>query len=124
MQVDRNEDYAPVKNAPGAASDSPDTACAMVSACHRKWVEVRLVAELRYCCWDVLRHPTPVLLPHALSSPFVSGVPQAAGGSFATSNGVFEVAPSVSYDGEGLHELVSLECPEGGFSLPCELRGR
>lgn len=38
LETLRDEEFAPVKNAPGAPSDSPDTACAMVSALARRWV--------------------------------------------------------------------------------------
>merc|ERR1719163_2684395 len=38
LETLREEEFAPVKNAPGAATDSPDTARAMVSALSRRWV--------------------------------------------------------------------------------------
>eukprot|EP00928_Gymnodinium_smaydae_P031393 TRINITY_DN23050_c0_g1_i1.p1 TRINITY_DN23050_c0_g1~~TRINITY_DN23050_c0_g1_i1.p1 ORF type:complete len:483 (+),score=137.71 TRINITY_DN23050_c0_g1_i1:105-1553(+) len=38
LETSREEEFAPVKNAPGAATDSPDTARAMLSALHRRWV--------------------------------------------------------------------------------------
>merc|ERR1719263_805305 len=38
LETLREEEFAPVKNAPGAATDSPDTARAMVNALSRKWV--------------------------------------------------------------------------------------
>jgi len=37
LEGDRSEDFAPVKNAPGSSTDSPDTARAMVSDLHKKW---------------------------------------------------------------------------------------
>jgi len=39
LETLRDEEFAPVKNAPGAATDSPDTARAMFSALGRKWVQ-------------------------------------------------------------------------------------
>lgn len=39
LETLREEEFAPVKNAPGAATDSPDTARAMVSALSRRWVK-------------------------------------------------------------------------------------
>ena len=36
MEVVREEEFAPVKNAPGAAADSPDTACAAVLRLHAR----------------------------------------------------------------------------------------
>jgi UDP-N-acetylglucosamine/UDP-N-acetylgalactosamine diphosphorylase len=38
-QVERMHEFAPVKNAPGSASDSPDTARAMISAVAKIWLE-------------------------------------------------------------------------------------
>merc|ERR1719263_535868 len=38
LETLREEEFAPVKNAPGSATDSPDTARAMVSALAQKWV--------------------------------------------------------------------------------------
>lgn len=38
MQVDRDNEFAPVKNASGASTDSPDTARAMMSRLSRKWL--------------------------------------------------------------------------------------
>ena len=39
LQVEREGEFAPVKNAPGSATDSPDTARAALMALHRLWVE-------------------------------------------------------------------------------------
>lgn len=38
LEVDRAAEFAPVKNAPGAATDSPDTARAAVLKLHSGWV--------------------------------------------------------------------------------------
>uniref|UniRef100_A0A7R9V7G0 UDP-N-acetylglucosamine diphosphorylase n=1 Tax=Chlamydomonas euryale TaxID=1486919 RepID=A0A7R9V7G0_9CHLO len=79
MEVERAAEFAPVKNAPGSQSDSPDTARAAVLALHRRWVE-------------------------------------AAGGAVVGDGGL-EIAPGVSYAGEGLEAL----CAGGGggaFSSP------
>ncbi len=37
VEVKREEEFAPVKNAPGAKEDSPDTARALVSNLHKSW---------------------------------------------------------------------------------------
>ena len=37
MEVRRDEEFAPVKNAPGSAKDSPDTAKAAVLALHKRY---------------------------------------------------------------------------------------
>lgn len=39
LETFREEEFAPVKNAPGTASDSPDSARSMVNLLCRKWVE-------------------------------------------------------------------------------------
>lgn len=39
MEVAREEQFAPVKNAPGSTVDSPDTARAAVLKLHARWVE-------------------------------------------------------------------------------------
>lgn len=39
LQASRDEEFAPVKNAPGEATDSPDTAREMVNALSRKWIK-------------------------------------------------------------------------------------
>lgn len=38
MQVERTEEFAPIKNATGAPTDSPDTARALINALHRGWL--------------------------------------------------------------------------------------
>lgn len=38
MEVKRDEEFAPVKNAPGSAEDSPDTARALISKLHQNWL--------------------------------------------------------------------------------------
>eukprot|EP00397_Hematodinium_sp_SG-2012_P028603 GEMP01030130.1.p1 GENE.GEMP01030130.1~~GEMP01030130.1.p1 ORF type:complete len:473 (+),score=119.69 GEMP01030130.1:104-1522(+) len=39
IECQRDEEFAPVKNAPGAAEDSPDTARAMLCNLSRRWIE-------------------------------------------------------------------------------------
>jgi UDP-N-acetylglucosamine/UDP-N-acetylgalactosamine diphosphorylase len=36
MEVAREEEFAPVKNAPGSSTDSPDTARAAILAMHKR----------------------------------------------------------------------------------------
>ena len=38
MEVPRDSEFAPVKNGPGSASDSPDTARQAILSLHQKWV--------------------------------------------------------------------------------------
>ncbi|EQC36381.1 hypothetical protein SDRG_06484 [Saprolegnia diclina VS20] len=69
LAATRETEFAPVKNAPGAAVDSPDTARTMISERSKAWVV-------------------------------------AAGGSFTNADGLCEIDPLVSYDGEGLESYV------------------
>lgn len=39
MEVERASQFAPVKNAPGAQVDSPDTACALCLSLHKSWIQ-------------------------------------------------------------------------------------
>jgi len=39
IEVHREDEFAPVKNAPGAAEDSPDTARELMSKLHQRWFE-------------------------------------------------------------------------------------
>ena len=48
LEVRREEEFAPVKNAPGAPSDSPDTARRAILALHQRWVAPELHYILTY----------------------------------------------------------------------------
>lgn len=53
LEVNRSEEFAPVKNAPGSASDSPDTARKYISDLAKKWVTKaggRLVGDSEAIC--------------------------------------------------------------------------
>lgn len=39
LEVDRSEEFAPIKNAPGSAADTPESARALVSALHHRWLQ-------------------------------------------------------------------------------------
>lgn len=39
FEVEREDEFSPVKNAPGAKADSPDTARGIISALHKKWLK-------------------------------------------------------------------------------------
>lgn len=39
LQVARDQEFSPVKNAPGSATDSPETARSALMTLHRSWVE-------------------------------------------------------------------------------------
>ncbi|KEG14115.1 UDP-sugar pyrophosphorylase [Trypanosoma grayi] len=44
MQVDRSEDFAPIKNAEGATSDTPTEAARLTLALHKRWLTAALQA--------------------------------------------------------------------------------
>ncbi len=46
LEVHRHEEFAPVKNAPGSASDSPDTARQAILKLHTKCVSTQTGADL------------------------------------------------------------------------------
>eukprot|EP00271_Cylindrocystis_brebissonii_P005733 TRINITY_DN17960_c0_g3_i1.p1 TRINITY_DN17960_c0_g3~~TRINITY_DN17960_c0_g3_i1.p1 ORF type:complete len:487 (-),score=91.59 TRINITY_DN17960_c0_g3_i1:659-2119(-) len=77
FEVLREEEFSPVKNAPGSSSDSPDTARAHLLALHRRWVEA---AGGRV---DDGEGTTPAL---------------------AVAHGGVEVSPLLSHSGEGLEQ--------------------
>ena len=38
LEMDRNEEFAPIKNAVGTLDDNPETARKMMSKLHQKWL--------------------------------------------------------------------------------------
>ena len=38
LEIERNAEFSPVKNAPGSLEDSPDTARALISTLHKEWL--------------------------------------------------------------------------------------
>lgn len=38
LEIERNAEFSPVKNAPGSLDDSPDTARALISTLHKEWL--------------------------------------------------------------------------------------
>jgi UDP-N-acetylglucosamine/UDP-N-acetylgalactosamine diphosphorylase len=80
LEVVRQHEFSPVKNAPGSATDSPDTALAMASAQSRGW----LVAA-----GAVLEE-------------------ESGGESGGAAAALIEVSPLVSVQGEGLRCLEGL----------------
>lgn len=95
MDVERSEEFAPVKNKPGSPSDSPDTARAMISDLAKKWVQA---------AGGVLT---------------VERKRDARAGEVDDdkSNGdddICEISPLITYSGEGLETLVKgkeISCP-------------
>jgi len=79
LQIERAAEFAPVKNAPGAAEDSPDTARELLFRLHARW------------------------LAAAGAAVEAGGGPRAPGGAPAV-----EVSPLVSVAGEGLRALAGV----------------
>jgi UDP-N-acetylglucosamine/UDP-N-acetylgalactosamine diphosphorylase len=83
FEINRDEEFSPLKNGPGAKADCPETCRKMLSDLHKKWI-------------------------------------RNAGGNIAEStdpNALCEVAPALSYNGEGLESLVKGKT----FNLPLHL---
>jgi UDP-N-acetylglucosamine/UDP-N-acetylgalactosamine diphosphorylase len=78
FEVGREAEFSPVKNAPGAADDSPDTARALVARLHAGWLAAAGAAV----------EPAPGTAPASAASP-----------------PLVEVSPLASYGGEGLGAL-------------------
>lgn len=78
LEISRAAEFSPVKNAPGAADDSPDTARALVSSLHANWLAAA-GATLAGAAAEA-----------AAASPLTAGIVSV------------EVSPLVSYGGEGL----------------------
>lgn len=92
MQVDRSAEFAPIKNAEGAAADTATTAANLVLQLHSKWVAEAIVAspeslEAGEDSYSV--HDRAVALQR-----LCEGLCQ------------WEINPLVSYEGEGLLPLV------------------
>ncbi|GJP55977.1 hypothetical protein CLOM_g15015 [Closterium sp. NIES-68] len=100
LEVVRDEEFSPVKNAPGAATDSPDTARQHVLALHGQWV--------RAAGGRIVRRK---------DGADSEGVERTEGGE-EEGAGV-EVSPLVSHSGEGLEAV----CKGEVFDALSEIRG-
>lgn len=80
FEASRADEFAPVKNAPGTATDSPDTAREMISEQAKRWA-----------------------LAAGASRP---GGEEGGEGGGGDGGGLCEVSPLVSYGGEGLQDRV------------------
>jgi UDP-N-acetylglucosamine/UDP-N-acetylgalactosamine diphosphorylase len=86
--VARKEEFAPVKNAPGATSDTPESACTMISELVQSWV---------------VQAGGTLLLP-----------PESPQHALSPKDTICEISPLISYAGEGLEDLVKgkeISCP-------------
>lgn len=86
MQVDRSEEFAPIKNADGAATDTPTTAAKLVLTLHTRWAE------------ELLSSP-PASHPHAKSTPEQCA---AALEKLRSGARLVEISPLASAQGEAL----------------------
>ncbi|KAG5495227.1 hypothetical protein JKF63_02282 [Porcisia hertigi] len=96
LQVDRNMEFAPIKNADGAAADTPTTAANLLLELHSKWVAAAVAAAPE---------------SSAEVSTDASGVytaQQRVAALQRLRDGVcrWEISPLISYEGEGLAEYV------------------
>ncbi len=95
MEVDRNEEFAPVKNEESCTEDSPSTARAMISSLAVKWladIGAKVIDENGN---EVLPSSIPRVLP-------------------ANSNLRCEISKALTYEGEGLGHLSGKT-----IQLPC-----
>ncbi|CAI5980115.1 unnamed protein product [Closterium sp. NIES-64] len=103
LEVAREEEFSPVKNAPGAAADSPDTARQHVLCLHARWVREAGGQIVRMGGFD---------------GEGVEGGEEGDEGGEQRDEGV-EVSPLVSHSGEGLEGV----CKGVVFEALSEIRG-
>lgn len=89
MQVDRSKEFAPIKNADGAASDTPTTAAKLILALHTKWVTAAIAAA-------------PESSEAAAATAYTAQERATALERLRAGQCRWEVSPLVSYEGEGL----------------------
>jgi UDP-N-acetylglucosamine/UDP-N-acetylgalactosamine diphosphorylase len=97
FEVDREEEFAPVKNAPGAATDSPDTARELLSNQCLRWLQTAGV--------------------EIVEATDMNSDIDFQGSEGESLKKECEISPLLSYSGEGLEHLRGAK-----MSLPCYLR--
>jgi len=101
LQVPREDEFAPVKNAPGAASDSPDTA--------RRLIYALSLRRLRKAGGDIKE--ASLVSTFQKPTDLIGAVTFGLAGTTAhpahepTGEAVLEISPLVSYQGEGLEDV-------------------
>jgi UDP-N-acetylglucosamine/UDP-N-acetylgalactosamine diphosphorylase len=89
LSVSREDEFAPVKNQPGASTDSPDTARAMMTRQAVRWL-TKAGARIHW-------NRNGEVLEHYLSDEFDAAIQS---GSL-----ICELSPTISYEGEGLEKF-------------------
>ncbi|KAG5469536.1 hypothetical protein LSCM1_02759 [Leishmania martiniquensis] len=92
MQVDRSLEFAPIKNADGAAADTPTTAAQMLLQLHTKWVTQAISASPE----------TPAEAAMHASGVYTAQERARALQRLRDGECRWEISPLVSYEGEGL----------------------
>ena len=97
FEIAREEDFAPVKNASGSASDSPESARMALLELHRKWIEAA-GGNVTTTGVAVGREDPISAAVHGIFGTAIGA------GNKSQRQGVHgvEVSPAVSYEGEGL----------------------
>ena len=125
LEVPREEEFAPVKNPPGAKSDSPDTARQLIYSINRARLEAaggsirQPLQQVAAAGSDSDRSGKEPSALHKLTS--LGGLlytPPVEGGGKAEEI-VVEISPLLSFQGEGLAEYVAGKTLEA----PIELKG-
>lgn len=98
VQVDRSAEFAPIKNAEGAAADTATTAAELLLKLHTRWVAEAIVAS------PESTEAAPAGAADAFSSYTVQ---ERAAALQRLRDGLcqWEICPLVSYEGEGLQSL-------------------
>jgi UDP-N-acetylglucosamine/UDP-N-acetylgalactosamine diphosphorylase len=109
FETRRKDEFAPVKNEPGNAVDSPDTARRLVSAQAARWLEkvgAAVYTPPAAAATDDAASAAPVVFGDIDPAAFASGLAAEAGA--AADNGrepLLEISPLLSYCGEGLERF-------------------
>ncbi|MEW5303686.1 MAG: hypothetical protein WDW36_006355 [Sanguina aurantia] len=104
VEVNRREQFAPVKNAPGSAADSPETALAALLQLHASWIQAAGgTVQLPGVGCGILQGEA---LEAGTEAGMTAALPNLCMGEAGCVGGV-EISPLVSYAGEGLEGLVA-----------------
>jgi hypothetical protein len=111
LDIVREDEFTPVKNAPGSSTDSPDTARALIRAMHTRWLHA---VGCRLVTADPSEHTDRGSSDHSssdhsssdhTSSDHTSSDTPSSSSSSSSPAALAEVTPLTSYAGEGLEFL-------------------